>query len=135
MRTKLDLALLLPSAACKAKPTYHAVFIVPQGRVEVCPWLICGLQPATRWYHISIVGIDTNMSDQDHPVSATAAHFGAGDLGLDALVPAVLCTFLATTVVGLRWYTRCKITHCIGLDDYVILLSLVGMSISTLPYE
>ncbi|CAK1366496.1 unnamed protein product [Cercospora beticola] len=65
------------------------------------------------------------MSDQDHLVSATAAHFGAGDLGLDALIPAVLCTFVASIVVALRWYTRCKITHCIGLDDYVILLSLL----------
>ncbi|KAF2208550.1 hypothetical protein CERZMDRAFT_49170 [Cercospora zeae-maydis SCOH1-5] len=69
--------------------------------------------------------MDAHISGQHPPVSAATAHFGAGNLGLNALVPAVLCTFFATTVVILRWYTRCKIVHCIGLDDCVILLSLL----------
>ncbi|KAM3417296.1 hypothetical protein BST61_g5552 [Cercospora zeina] len=69
--------------------------------------------------------MDAHISGRGPPASAATAHFGAGNLGLNALIPAVLCTVFATTVVLLRWYTRCKIVHCIGLDDYVILLSLL----------
>ena len=57
--------------------------------------------------------------------SAEAAHFGAKDIGWQALGPAIACTVLATAVIAARWYTRWKLVRCVGLDDYVIILSLV----------
>ncbi|CAK4030963.1 hypothetical protein DOTSEDRAFT_174493 [Lecanosticta acicola] len=54
-------------------------------------------------------------------------HLGAGDVGWRALGPAIAFGVLATTVVALRWYTRCNLVRNIGLDDWVILLSLVGI--------
>ena len=53
------------------------------------------------------------------------AHFGAEDIGWNALGPAVACTILSTLVVAVRWYTRWRVVRCLGLDDYVILLSQV----------
>jgi hypothetical protein len=57
--------------------------------------------------------------------TADTAHFGVHDIGWQALGPAVACTALSTAVVAIRWYTRCKLARCLGLDDYVILLSVV----------
>lgn len=57
--------------------------------------------------------------------TAETAHFGVEDIGWQALGPAVACTTLSTAVVVLRWYTRCRLARCLGLDDYVILLSVV----------
>jgi len=65
----------------------------------------------------------------DHVVggeSLTSAHFGADDIGWQALGPAIACVTASTCVVALRWYTRCRIVRCLGWDDYVILLSLVS---------
>lgn len=59
---------------------------------------------------------------RDNPGSA---HFGVEDVGWQALAPAIGCTLLSTAVVGVRWYTRCKLARCLGMDDYVILLSVV----------
>ena len=53
------------------------------------------------------------------------AHFGANDIGWQAFGPAIACTLLATAVVGARWFTRHRLAQCVGMDDYVILLSLV----------
>ncbi|KAI7360710.1 hypothetical protein KC336_g21946, partial [Hortaea werneckii] len=53
------------------------------------------------------------------------AHFGARDIGWQALGPAIACAILSTAVVGLRWYTRARLVRCLGWDDYVILLSLI----------
>ncbi|KAK1060669.1 hypothetical protein LTR74_011684 [Friedmanniomyces endolithicus] len=65
----------------------------------------------------------------DHVVggggSLTSAHFGADDIGWQALGPAIACVAASTCVVALRWYTRCRIVRCLGWDDYVILLSLL----------
>lgn len=61
------------------------------------------------------------------PTSPNAAHFGASDVGWQALGPAIACTIVATAVVAARWYTRYRLVRCIGLDDYVILLSLVSL--------
>ncbi|EMF11983.1 uncharacterized protein SEPMUDRAFT_142183 [Sphaerulina musiva SO2202] len=36
-------------------------------------------------------------------------------------------TSVATVVVGLRCYTRCRISHCFGLDDYAIMFALVAL--------
>ncbi len=52
-------------------------------------------------------------------------HFGAGDIGWQALGPAIACTALAVIVVTMRWYTRWKVADCVGLDDYVIFISMV----------
>lgn len=54
------------------------------------------------------------------------AHFGARDIGWQALGPAIACAILSTAVVGLRWYTRARLVRCLGWDDCVILLSLVN---------
>jgi len=63
--------------------------------------------------------------------SPTSVNFGARDIGWQALSPAIACSILSTTVVALRWFTRCRIVRCLGFDDYVILLSLVRPSIPT----
>jgi hypothetical protein len=63
---------------------------------------------------------------ENSPVAPTAAQFGAGDVGWCALIPSIIFTALATAVVALRWYTRCRIVHHVGLDDYFILLPLVS---------
>lgn len=55
-----------------------------------------------------------------------STNFGAEEIGWQALGPAIACTVLATTVVTLRWYTRCHLARCLGLDDIVILLSIVS---------
>jgi hypothetical protein len=54
-----------------------------------------------------------------------SAHLGAKDIGWQALGPALGCTLLAVSVVATRWYTRWKVANCVGLDDYVILVSVV----------
>ncbi|KAI6816928.1 hypothetical protein KC366_g1544 [Hortaea werneckii] len=59
------------------------------------------------------------------PRSERLAHFGARDIGWQALGPAIACAILSTAVVGLRWYTRARLVRCLGWDDYVILLSLI----------
>lgn len=59
------------------------------------------------------------------PISTS---FGAEEIGWQALGPAIACTTLATTVVTLRWYTRCKLARCCGIDDVVILFSIVSAS-------
>ncbi|KAI7279064.1 hypothetical protein KC345_g5563 [Hortaea werneckii] len=59
------------------------------------------------------------------PRSERFAHFGARDIGWQALGPAIACAVLSTAVVGLRWYTRARLVQCLGWDDYVILLSLI----------
>ena len=46
--------------------------------------------------------------------------------GHGVLVTVVLLTTLATIFVGLRMYTRVKISHCYGLDDILLLLALVS---------
>ncbi|KAF2163597.1 hypothetical protein M409DRAFT_68495 [Zasmidium cellare ATCC 36951] len=69
--------------------------------------------------------VDNNVSLSTEPASPTAAHFGAGDVGWTALGPAIAFSVLATIVVVLRWYTRSRLVRIIGLDDYVILLSLI----------
>lgn len=61
--------------------------------------------------------------DHAGPVSV---HFGAKEIGWQALGPAIACTTVATGVVALRWYTRCRLASCLGLDDCVILFSLVS---------
>lgn len=53
------------------------------------------------------------------------AHFGANDIGWQALAPALACSILASIIVAARWYSRCCLARCVGMDDYVILLSLV----------
>lgn len=58
-------------------------------------------------------------------LSPTAVEFGAGDVGWQALGPAIVFTTLSTVVVALRWYTRYRLVRCVGFDDYIILLSLV----------
>ena len=55
-----------------------------------------------------------------------STNFGAEEIGWQALGPAIACTVLATTVVTIRWYTRCRLARCLGLDDVVILLSIVS---------
>jgi hypothetical protein len=57
------------------------------------------------------------------PISTS---FGAEEIGWQALGPAIACTMLATTVVTLRWYTRYCIARCLGVDDFIILLSIVS---------
>ena len=55
-------------------------------------------------------------------------HHGVGDISWQALGPATACTFLSVAVVAMRWYTRYKLASCVGLDDYVILLSVVRIN-------
>lgn len=60
-------------------------------------------------------------------MASTAASIGGSRHdGNKALIPTVVMTSVATVVVGLRCYTRCRISHCFGLDDYAILFALVG---------
>lgn len=61
-----------------------------------------------------------SKSDEDE-----ATHFGAADIGWQALGPALACMFLATAVVSGRWVARRRIAKCEGLDDYVVSCSLV----------
>lgn len=70
------------------------------------------------FHHISLA-ITSRRSER-------LAHFGARDIGWQALGPAIACAVLSTAVVGLRWYTRARLVRCLGWDDYVILLSLVN---------
>lgn len=65
------------------------------------------------------------------PISTS---FGAEEIGWQALGPAIACTVLATTVVTLRWYTRCCLARCLGLDDIVILLSIVSTRCNCATY-
>ncbi|SMR59701.1 unnamed protein product [Zymoseptoria tritici ST99CH_3D1] len=68
---------------------------------------------------------DSIPGDSGAALGPTAAHLNRGDVGWGALGPAIAFTALATTVVMLRWYARARIVRCIGLDDWVILLSLL----------
>lgn len=58
--------------------------------------------------------------------SEERAHFGGNDIGWQAFGPAIAFTLLATFVVSARWFARHRLAQCVGLDDYVILLSLVS---------
>lgn len=59
------------------------------------------------------------------PISTS---FGAEEIGWQALGPAIACTILATTVVTLRWYARCRLARCLGVDDVIVLFSIVSAS-------
>lgn len=67
------------------------------------------------------------------PDSASAAHFGADDIGWQALGPAIACTVLASTFVALRWHVRRSISCCLGCDDVLISLSLVRVFTLLMP--
>lgn len=73
-------------------------------------------------------GFSTILQDKETDWAPTpiSTNFGAQEIGWQALGPAIACTVLATTVVTLRWYTRCRLARCLGLDDIVILLSIVS---------
>ncbi|KAK6432657.1 hypothetical protein LTR95_011172 [Oleoguttula sp. CCFEE 5521] len=60
------------------------------------------------------------------PPSPQNVDFGTREIGWQALGPAIACTALATIAVALRWYTRWKISRCLGRDDVVILFSMVS---------
>ncbi|CZT21790.1 uncharacterized protein RCC_07656 [Ramularia collo-cygni] len=70
---------------------------------------------------------DSNGQTPSDPVglSPTAVEFEDGDVGWQALGPAIALTTVSSVVVGLRWYARCKIVRRVGLDDYIILISLI----------
>ena len=70
--------------------------------------------------------IGKNFETSTEAASRDDAHFGVKDIGWQVLGPSIACTILSITVVAVRWYTRCKFARCVGLDDYVILLSMVG---------
>lgn len=83
-------------------------------------------------------GVSANSHDKvtDWAPTPISTKFGAEEIGWQALGPAIACTTLATTVVTLRWYTRCYLARCLGVDDIVILLSIVRTSyksITSLP--
>lgn len=70
----------------------------------------------------------------NEPNGEERAHFGGNDIGWQAFGPSVAFTLLASLVVAARWFTRHRLAQCVGLDDYVILLSLVrGQWISDMP--
>ncbi|KAK8203365.1 hypothetical protein M8818_005256 [Zalaria obscura] len=54
------------------------------------------------------------------------------DIGNEALGPTIALTVLATMVVGLRCWTRVYIVKGLGVDDYVILVSLEVLASNTL---
>lgn len=55
-------------------------------------------------------------------------HFGAEDVGWQALGPAIACVWLATCAVAARWFSRLHLARCVGLEDYVIVLALVRIA-------
>lgn len=57
----------------------------------------------------------------------TKAHHEKPNLRWDALTPTIITTTLATAVVILRLIVRCKFVKAVGFDDFVILVSLVGI--------
>lgn len=76
---------------------------------------------------------DDRAHDFDTATAPEDAHFGADDIGWQALAPALSCSILATLIVAARWYSRCRLARCVGTDDYVILLSLVRQATATDP--
>lgn len=79
---------------------------------------------------------EQDADDSTAPATGPAvAHFGAKDIGWQALAPAIAFAILSTCVVALRWHTRSRIVHCVGWDDYVILLSLVSPDITHTPHR
>jgi hypothetical protein len=52
------------------------------------------------------------------------------NLRWDALTPTIITTTLATAVVVLRLVVRCKFVKAVGIDDVVILVSLVSSQVS-----
>ncbi|EME43579.1 hypothetical protein DOTSEDRAFT_174493 [Dothistroma septosporum NZE10] len=68
---------------------------------------------------------DDSIPINEQPTSATAVHFGAGDIGWTAFGPSIGLSLLATVIVVLRWYTRARLVRIVGLDDWVILISLL----------
>jgi len=76
--------------------------------------------------------VETYDSGFEEPYTPEEAHFGADNIGWQALGPALGCTLLASIVVGARWYSRRTIARCLGVDDYVILLSMVCSFMSRL---
>ncbi|WPH03710.1 Hypothetical protein R9X50_00659300 [Acrodontium crateriforme] len=67
-----------------------------------------------------------DADDINHNLTATpAADSRTEDIGWQALGPTIACSILATSVVALRWYTRRHLFRRTGLDDHVILLSLI----------
>lgn len=68
---------------------------------------------------------DTQVQVADWAPTPISTNFGAKEIGWQALGPAVGCSALATVVVLLRWCTRCRLARCVGVDDLVILFSMV----------
>lgn len=74
---------------------------------------------------------DTQIDIADWAPTPISINFGAREIGWQALGPAIGCSALATIVVALRWYTRCRIARCVGVDDIVIVISIVCTSVRT----
>ena len=74
-------------------------------------------------------GISEPIQDKSAEWAPTpiSTSFGAEEIGWQALGPAISCTVLATAVVTLRWYTRYRLARCLGVDDIVILFSIVSV--------
>lgn len=53
------------------------------------------------------------------------AHLREEDLGLQQFAVAVAFTILACVTVCLRIFTRMRLVHLVGLEDYFIVLSMV----------
>jgi hypothetical protein len=77
---------------------------------------------------MSTLGTNAPHDNATPASSSEYVQFGTREIGWLALGPAIACTALATVAVALRWYTRCRISRCLGLDDYVILFSMVSES-------
>nr|OQO23448.1 hypothetical protein B0A51_07753 [Rachicladosporium sp. CCFEE 5018] len=82
---------------------------------------------AVLLHNLAVVDARDASSNDTAPIppSPQNVDFGTREIGWQALGPAIACTALATIAVALRWYTRWKISRCLGRDDVVILFSMV----------
>lgn len=57
---------------------------------------------------------------RENPSWIVVSQNAAADIGVQALVPAVILTTMAMATVGLRWWSRVKMSGLWGVEDGVV---------------
>lgn len=63
---------------------------------------------------------------RENPSWIIVSQKAAADISTQALIPAVVLTCFSTATVGLRWWSRVRISGLWGVEDVVVTVALVS---------
>ena len=71
---------------------------------------------------------------RENPSWIVVSQNAAADIGMQALVPAVVLTAMAVAMVGLRWWSRVKMSGLWGVEDGVVTGAVVCIVVFIFEY-